>query len=459
MDINQQQMNNLSHRLPKIELSYETVFHNKVSSVYDICVSIPVGKRQFAWFSYDEDHDVCYLTDFTKDGKIRHISQLNVESNHSLSMNTIVYGTICDIDGLQFFVIDDIYYYKGICVKSQLFGEKMEYIKDIVLNNNLSEFKDIKSVVFKMAYMETITSDCDVESQNFYETTINKSAYASHHLQFRSTTHIMPYLNHTYKARIFTTQVIEPKIFIPRNDLDFGAYAYKSEAIFRVMADIQSDIYLLYAYDDMSEKQYEFVDIAYIGSRKDSVMMNTLFRNIRENTNVDYGEESEDEDMFQNTSADKYVDLKREYKMACTFHQKFKKWIPIKTVDAKSKCINISQLIRRNSTRPYENKQKPYENRNLKPYENRNPNINSQTPYVDRNPPKPYENRNSQKPYENKNYQKPYENKNYQKPYENRNSQKPYENKNYQKPYENKIQSIDIRPKPTFAYNRERKLC
>ena len=351
MEVNPRQITNLSIRLPKLELSYETVFHKKVSALYDVCVSIPIGKHQFAWFTYDEDDDVCYLMDLARDGKIGRISQLNTACNQSLSLGTILYGTLCEIDGLKFFVADDIYYYKGIYIKQRSFGEKMGFLRDVITNHLVPQFSNISSVVFKMACMETLSETDDIESQVFYETAMNKSAYVSHHLQFRSTTQIMPYLNYTFKARAFTsTAAVEPIIYIPRNDLDFGSSAYKSEAVFRVMADIQSDIYLLYAYNDAAETKFDFVDIAYIGSFKDRVFMNSLFRNIRENLNIDYGEESEDEDMFQNTNVDKYVDLKREYIMVCAFHQKFKKWVPLRTVDAKSRCVNLSQLVRTRQT-------------------------------------------------------------------------------------------------------------
>ena len=388
MEVKHHQINNLATRLPKLELSYESVVHKKVSSIYDICISIPTGKRQFAWFSYDEDGDVCYLMDLTKEMKINHITQINTKFSQPLSLGTILYGTMCEINGLRFFVIDDIYYYKGIYIKPLTFGEKMTYLIDVVSNYVKPEFKNISSVVFKLACMETCLSNVSelIESQTFYETQMSKSAYNSHHIQFRSTTQIMPYLNHTYKNKVYTaTASVEPQIFIPRNDLDFGAAAYKSEAVFRVMADIQSDIYLLYAYN---EGIFEFYDIAYIGSRKESAFMNSLFRNVRENSNIDYGEESEDEDMFQNTNIDKYVDLKREYKMSFEFHHKFKKWVPIRTVDAKTKCVNISQLTR--NSKPYSNNNsKPYSNNNSKPYSN--------------NSSKPYSN-NSSKPYSNNNY-------------------------------------------------------
>jgi hypothetical protein len=492
MEVKHHQINNLATRLPKLELSYETVVHKKVSSIYDICISIPTGKRQFAWFSYDEDGDVCYLMDLTKEMKINRITQINTEFSQPLSLGTILYGTMCEINGLQFFVIDDIYYYKGIYIKSLTFGEKMTYLIDVVSNYVSPEFKNISSVVFKLACMETSLSNVAelIESQSFYETQMSRSAYNSHHIQFRSTTQIMPYLNHTYKNKTYTaTASIEPQIFIPRNDLDFGAAAYKSEAVFRVMADIQSDIYLLYAYN---EGIFEFYDIAYIGSRKESVFMNSLFRNVRENSNIDYGEESEDEDMFQNTNIDKYVDLKREYKMSFSFHHKFKKWVPIRTVDAKTKCVNISQLIRNsnNNSKPYSNNNSSTNNysnnNNSKPYSNNNySNNNNSKPYSNNN----YSNNNNSKPYSNNNYSnnnnsKPYSNNNYSnnnnsKPYSNNNNSKPYSNNNNSKPYSNNNNykpPIPIAPvlyipcstpiaiikpshkQPLSYYNRERKL-
>ena len=40
--------------------------------------------------------------------------------------------------------------------------------------------------------------------------------------------------------------------------------------------------------------------------------MNSLFRNIKENRNLDLLEESDDEEEFENTSLDKFVDLDKE---------------------------------------------------------------------------------------------------------------------------------------------------
>ena len=60
--------------------------------------------------------------------------------------------------------------------------------------------------------------------------------------------------------------------------------------------------------------------------------MNALFRNIKENKSLDALEESDDEDEFENTNIDKFVDLTKKIKMKCIFNYKFKKWTPVECV-------------------------------------------------------------------------------------------------------------------------------
>ena len=57
--------------------------------------------------------------------------------------------------------------------------------------------------------------------------------------------------------------------------------------------------------------------------------MNTLFRNIKENYNLDLQEESDDEEDFENINIDKYVNTEKEIYMKCKYNMKFKKWEPI----------------------------------------------------------------------------------------------------------------------------------
>ena len=72
--------------------------------------------------------------------------------------------------------------------------------------------------------------------------------------------------------------------------------------------------------------------------------MNALFRNIKENTNLDLLEESDDEDEFENTEIDKFVDLEKTFHMECVYSKKFKKWQPVKIVSEKVLLTSLKEL-------------------------------------------------------------------------------------------------------------------
>ena len=73
-----------------------------------------------------------------------------------------------------------------------------------------------------------------------------------------------------------------------------------------------------------------YCGIAYIPNCEISSFMNGLFRNIKENENLDLLEESDDEEEFENPNIYKFVNLEKSYKMTCSLNRKFKKWVPIK---------------------------------------------------------------------------------------------------------------------------------
>ena len=59
--------------------------------------------------------------------------------------------------------------------------------------------------------------------------------------------------------------------------------------------------------------------------------MNNIFRNIRENKDLDYLEESDDDEDFQNINEDKFVNLNKSANILCEYNYRFKKWVPLKT--------------------------------------------------------------------------------------------------------------------------------
>ncbi len=74
--------------------------------------------------------------------------------------------------------------------------------------------------------------------------------------------------------------------------------------------------------------------------------MNGLFRNIKENRNLDALEESDDEDDFQDIRQEKYVDLEKTMILECLFMRKFRKWMPVKAIynTEKARVVHISKL-------------------------------------------------------------------------------------------------------------------
>jgi hypothetical protein len=118
---------------------------------------------------------------------------------------------------------------------------------------------------------------------------------------------------------------------------------FNKEHVFVVKPNIQNDIYNLYmlSHDSKTEK---FYDTAYIPNYTTSVMMNKLFRNIKENDNLDRLEESDDEDEFENENIDKFVYLEKTYPMICKYNYKFKKWYPVSLAKKESKIVTSVEL-------------------------------------------------------------------------------------------------------------------
>ena len=351
------QLNYLMKRFPEFELSYETISHKKVSTAYNICLAIPVGRKCYAWFTYQGDKDVCYLLELNREKKISRAKEISTIFDFTLSLGTIVYGTLWENDNKSYFVIEDIPFYEGVPLKPLSFLERLGFLKKF-FGKIVQDFgNNGKNTVFGLPVMweSAFKSDNDYDYGIIPEDINRDIAYPIHHIQYRSMNEIMPYLNVALNKKIFanSSNTISKDVKISdlgrqqeqfRLQMDFNKPQYRMKTVFIVTADVQYDIYHLYAFGKGC--QHVYYNIAYIPSYKTSVFMNGLFRNIRENKNLDYIEESDDEEDFQNMNENKYVDLDKRIMMECTFHTKFKKWIPLRVVDSKYKVIHVSKLIR-----------------------------------------------------------------------------------------------------------------
>lgn len=356
MELNYSQFSNLMNRYPKFELSYETDSQKGELNLYDTCVAIPTGKKAFLWNTFHNDKDVCYLLDVNRDKKISRATVIHNCYIHPLSHNTIVYGTIVideeKIDAKPFFVIEDIYFYNGIHMKNVSYLSKLSYMKKYIEHTNINDFSDFPYVLSIPCIWKHNGNDSNELPFVIEEKNSLLIGYTPHHLQYRSLLHIMPYINVTINRKLnLTAAQITPTLmtsvqsfYRARYTMDFNKPQYKYNTNFLVKADLQNDIYHLFAYG--SRKSMVYYGIMYIPDYKTSVMMNSIYRNIKENANLDAIEESDDEEDFQDISPEKYVDLNKIMSFDCKFHRKFKKWYPIVVSPSQTKIVHINKLVR-----------------------------------------------------------------------------------------------------------------
>lgn len=362
-NLNTIEIQQLMKRIPHFELSYETIAHKKVFPNYNIALAIPNGKKYCAYFSFENENDVCYLMDYSRNQKINKISIVQTtEFNRELCYGTILYGTIVSVGEKvqqQFFVIEDIFYYKGVSLKTMVLSEKLGYVEKVMENMKYtlceSHNPEFPIVIFSLPFMWGIQSVNEQAIISELENHKERIVYNTHHIQLRKLNEISPYMNiplNNILSKIGRDKHLPPVhsvaqsvVEIPKKQftMAYNKPQYKEMTVFQVMADIQYDIYHLYAFGKNNTQVY--YGIAGVPTIKTSIYMNKLFRKIRENQNLDYIEESDDEDDFENIDHDKYVDLNKKIIMECVFHNKFKKWVPVHVCPPNTRIVHINQLV------------------------------------------------------------------------------------------------------------------
>jgi hypothetical protein len=304
-----------------IKLSYENMVHKKVYDC-DWVVAVPQGKKCFAWFTmnYETCQPVCWLV--SSDYKM--VKPIVACFDKRLSIGTILYGTVFQYEKNQVFTVEDILFYKGQNKVHTVYKEKLECLYRIFEKEiNQTAIYGEQFTIFGLPIMKS----------NFAELLqcIASLQYKISHIQYR-------YLNKgTNVEAISCLQYIKPSAH-------FMQYKNNTlvEAVFRVKPDIQNDIYHLFVYHAGNRDHY--YDIAFIPDYKTSVMMNRLFRIIKENANLDALEESDDEEEFESERVDKFVHLDKVVLMSCQYNWKFKRWVPVCAVKPNEKTVTLRDL-------------------------------------------------------------------------------------------------------------------
>ena len=300
------------------------------------------------------------------------VSIYDVCFNGSLSYGTVFSGTMFKTmkanTHQQFpcFCIQNIYWYKGNPVSTIRFTDYVKLCEQMFVERDIVQVSYTSSgLIFGVPVMCN-NEDAAVE-------TISTLPYQVYSIHFRSDNNVQDrsqrihqkvmisgatnvQYNRTSQTNIrattpapapapapaLTTRQAPPTAPTPRMpSIQFIKPADEMltniQAVFIVRPNVQNDIYELFVKTarsaaSSSQPSYVFHNFAHIPNYKTSVMMNVLFRKIKENTRLDTMEESDDDDEFENTEQDKFVSLKTEYKMVCRLNKKFCRWVPISIV-------------------------------------------------------------------------------------------------------------------------------
>lgn len=302
MDITNEERRSIINRIPKLKFSSDK-YHKKISG--DIYYIIPKGKKILLWFSYYKSKRVCYSIELRSQG-FSTIKTIPIEFNKQLALGTIFYGTLFYYKQNAFFSIENIHYYKGESIEHYDENKKLQTINSILKNEiTQTSQQERNKINIGVPIIKTNFTDAFQIAKT--------SCYTVYSIQSR-------YMNKThncYNSLLFNKNHNETSI----------------KYVFNVKPCIKNDIYELHCFTNMGLQYY---DLAYIPDYKTSVYMNKLFRDIKENKNLDALEESDDEEEFENINEDKFVNMNKNINMECIYNHKFKKFVPITISKSKS---------------------------------------------------------------------------------------------------------------------------
>lgn len=269
-----------------------------------VYMAIPRGKKYYAWFTFYKTYNVCiFMNSSTGDLFYEKVDY------SPLSLGTVLYGTLVTRNN---FVAENVFFYEG------------RHVGDISCIKKCALFLEIvrarKSALPHNTCISIAAMWCGATPPEFY---CAEKTYQVFDLTAaaRAPKSTPPQPSQPPPQPKSQPQQPQPK----------SQQQQQQQRIFFVKADLMNDIYHLYVKTDNAaptEKNLKYHSIAFIPDYKTSVFMNKIFRKIRENDNLDYIEESDDED-FEDTSYDKYVYLDKIQRMMCKYNPKFKKWAPI----------------------------------------------------------------------------------------------------------------------------------
>ena len=271
----------LNARLPHINVSYGRVLDKPCPA--DMYQVVPKGSRSLLWYTYCKGMNVCYLLYLGQNNKSIYKIEKVITSFHTelcYGQGTLLSGVCLHFKDIHIFTIMDIHIFKGWSISEKTFIDKFKYITCVLANHTRPH--------------------CYVTCQWIVASAI-----------------VLPSYEEALEVSSGLPYKVDCITLIDEMDTTVkGKYVYSPKdnpVRFRILSASSCDIYSLHT--DASDTVYA---IAYIPDYKTSVMMNSLFRNIKENNNLDLIEESDEEA----EESSKYLNI--SIVMECVYDRTFK---------------------------------------------------------------------------------------------------------------------------------------
>jgi len=345
----------LFSRLPALELSYEPKLHKKVYS--ELYYIIPKGPKALVWYTYWLDQHVCLLVTLNERGNYSDIKLFPACFSDALALGTIIYGTHFIDKHRAYFTCEKLYYYKGMPVKSKSKLEQLPILVDMFQKEVEQVAYTTNSLIVGLPVMTNNYEEALVlmEELPYKVYGIGSISPASQALQPPFAVRPPQSLRDNKRTQSFANDKRGVGVLLPMRTQTtasakggcggfspgvVGVVGVKPPGVVGVKppgvvgvkplcvrAGLAADTYMLYNPSDNT-----LVGTAMVSTYKCSVFLNGLFRNIKENANLDLLEESDDEEEFENAELDKFVNLDKTILMECVFLKRFQKWQPVKVI-------------------------------------------------------------------------------------------------------------------------------
>ena len=333
--ISGEEMNRFMETFPSksIRISYGKKLHKK-SDVpsQSIHVVVPKGMKAYAWFTSYKGNPVCAVIETDRRGEPSKIKIRPAIFEPDLSYGTVMYGTMVSstAGSHQYIVCENIFQYKGRDMSHSSYVEKVATIQKLL-------HEDISSTVYSHNFLSFATPCTFSEFDAAMHTMINSNlmAYSPYCVQVWKKTHSQPCgMVHLVAAAEFDMKMgggggrgtVETsdrrgpvKSIVPRTSTQHTSTPRTTNLM--ITCEAEQDTY---SYYDTRTKTRKYLCVP---TFKDSVTLNAIFRNYKENANLDALEESDDEDEFEDVSDTKYSNVGMERSISCKYDTKLSGWI------------------------------------------------------------------------------------------------------------------------------------